>query len=183
MNLAATENTPTPLWPTIEELARDYYEALRHFALRLAGDPDVAADLTQQTFYLALRHGDQLREPRKARSWLYTILHREFLQRIRRERRRPERSLDEAEADLPAIDPRQVDHLDARTILNALADLDGHYREPLILFYLDQRSYREIACQLGLPIGTVMSRLSRGKSLLRQRLGESAQILAPAIPN
>jgi RNA polymerase sigma-70 factor, ECF subfamily len=172
-------NEATPLtWPTMEELARDYYEVLRRFALRLAGDPDVAADLTQQTFYLALCHEDQLREPQKARSWLYTILHREFLQRIRRERRRPESPLEEADDGLPAIAPRQVDQLDARTILNAVAGLDVRFRDPLVLFYLDQLFSREIAHRLRLPIGTVMYRLSRGKNLLRQHLADSAQAIA-----
>lgn len=157
----------------MEELVRDYYEALRRFALRLAGNLDVAADLTQQTFLVALRCGNQLRDPQRVRSWLRRILHREFLQRLRRERRRSECAWNEVEQEVPAIAPAQIEQLDAPVVLAVLAGIDQRFREPLVLFYLDQLSYREIAGRLGLPVGTVMSRLSRGKNLLRRRLADS----------
>jgi RNA polymerase sigma-70 factor (ECF subfamily) len=69
-----------------------------------------------------------------------------------------------------------VEQLDARAVLTALARVDDRFREPLVLFYLDQLSYREIARRLDLPIGTVMSRLSRGKKLLRQQLADAVPV-------
>jgi RNA polymerase sigma-70 factor (ECF subfamily) len=67
-----------------------------------------------------------------------------------------------------------VDQIDGQRALDALLELDERYRAPLMLFYLEEHGYREIAEILDIPIGTVMSRLSRGKTVLRQILGSSA---------
>ena len=148
-----------------------YYEALYRFALSLARNPSDAADLTQQTFFIWARKGDQLRDTSKVKSWLFTTLYREFL----RGRRRAEQitaleDLSPAEADPPAPEVDVVAGMDASLTVEALQSVDETYRTPLTLFYLQELSYKEIAEALSVPIGTVMSRLSRGKAQLRLAL-------------
>lgn len=156
--------------PDMEQLV-DLHEApLYRFAIALTGSVHHAADLTQQTFLLWATKGHQLRDPSKARSWLFTTLHREFLRMRRHDARRAETDLDSAEQEIPAVEPQAWSQLDGRTVLEVLHALEEPFRAPLLLFYLEDLPYREIADTLDIPIGTVMSRLSRGKLLLRQRL-------------
>ncbi len=153
-----------------EQLVNEHYQALYRFAFSLAQSEADAADLTQQTFLRWATRGFQLRERGKAKTWLFTTLYREFLSSRRRGQRFPHLELGDAESELPTIDPRAVEALDGGMVLEALGRLDEGFRAPLTLFYLQQHSYQEIAGILGLPIGTVMSRLSRGKAQLRQQL-------------
>ncbi len=153
-----------------DSLIEQYYQPLFHFAVRLAGTPEAALDLTQQTFYLALRKCGQLREPGRIKSWLFTILHREFLQRRRHETKFRHHSLDDCHAELPNIDAGDTTHLDFGAMKDALAELDDLYRAPLTLFYLEELSQKAIAARLDIPAGTVMSRISRGKHLLRRNM-------------
>ena len=76
----------------------------------------------------------------------------------------------EAAPDLPSIAPSIFNDIDGGTVIAALSQVDEAYRAPLTLFYLEELSYKEIAGVLEVPIGTVMSRLSRGKAQLRQLL-------------
>jgi RNA polymerase sigma-70 factor (ECF subfamily) len=151
-----------------EEIVDRYYRGLYQFALSLTGAAAEAGDLTQQTFYLWATKGHQLRDAGKIKSWLYTTLHREFLQSRRRQTRFPHVSTEEAE--LPPIEPAFVQQLDGATVLDCLQDVDELYRAPLALFYLDDRPYKDIAEVLGVPIGTVQSRIARGKAQLAARL-------------
>jgi RNA polymerase sigma-70 factor (ECF subfamily) len=154
-----------------EQLVERHYADLYRFALSLARNPDDAADLVQQTFATFARKGDDLRDGSKAKSWLFTTLYRDFLRQGARARRVV--SIDEAalENTAPADPcddaPRAAERQELR---DALASLDDSQRAILSLFYIDQHSYKEIAAVLGLPIGTVMSRLSRAKDALRSRL-------------
>ena len=148
----------------------EYYQPAYRFAFSLSGNHSDACDITQQAFYLAHTRSHQLRDPAKRKQWLFTILHREFLRTRRREIAHPQSALEFCEHELPPI---HVDHaatLDSKAVLLALQTLDENFRVPLALFYLDQFSYKEIAAALEIPIGTVMSRLARGKQMLRQRL-------------
>jgi len=158
-----------------ESLVTAHYEPLYRFALTLARRGEEAADLTQETFYRYATKGGQLRDASKAKSWLFTTLYRQFLMRRRHEMRFPHSELTEAQADLPVVEPKAIHQLDAVTVMEALNNLDETYRAPLALFYLGDYSYREIAEVLDVPIGTVMSRLSRAKSMLRHQLAVATQ--------
>ena len=156
--------------PDFEQIVDAHYTALYRFGLSLARSESAAADLTQQTFYLWASRGHQLRDTSKVKSWLFTTLYREFLSQHRRENRFPQASFDDETAELPAESASIADSIDGATVVSTLQKIDEVYRAPLALFYLEQFSYREIATVLGVPAGTVMSRLSRGKALLRKML-------------
>jgi len=152
-----------------QQLVDRQYAPLFRFGLTLAKSESEAADLTQQTFFLWASKGDQLRDRTKAKSWLFTTLYREFLSRRRHEVRFPHVELDDASDDDVAISPN-MNALDSAAVMEALRELDEPFRAVVTLFYLEQFSYQEIANMVDVPIGTVMSRLSRGKAQLRRRL-------------
>lgn len=159
-----------------EQLVTRFYEGLFRFALSLSRSEDQAGDLTQQTFYLWASKGHQLRDKTKVKSWLFTTLHREFLGRRRRETKFRHHPMDAVEHELPPANATVVNDLDGGTAVDSLQQVDETYRAPLTLFYLEELSYAEIAETLEIPIGTVMSRLSRGKAQLRKILAvESAK--------
>jgi RNA polymerase sigma-70 factor (ECF subfamily) len=160
---------------TVERLVDEHYAALYRYAYRLSGSGADAEDLTQETFCKAQLNFSQLRDPARAKPWLFSILRRAYLRRLRDEKQQPCVSLDgvgdvpERPAEpLPEIDPEQLQH--------ALNDLPEAFRTPIILYYFEDFSYRDIAEQMELPLGTVMSRLARAKAHLRGRL------LTPAPP-
>jgi len=153
-----------------ERVVDAHHAELHRFARSLAGNDDEAGDLTQETFLRYAEKGGQLRDPARVKSWLFTTLHREFTGRRRRAARFPHDDLETAEAELPAVCAGVVDALDARTVLAALDEVEETFRAPLALFYLEDYSYAEIAEILGIPAGTVMSRLSRGKARLKRLL-------------
>lgn len=156
-----------------EKLVEDFYLPLYRFALSLSRKESDAADLVQQTFFLWASKGHQLRDAAKVKTWLFTSLYREFLGRKRHQDRFVESEVTEAalEQQIPAS---IVSELDGDIVLQALFALEEVYRAPLTLFYLQQLSYKEIAQALGVPIGTVMSRISRGKDQLRRTLSDSS---------
>ncbi len=153
-----------------EGLVDAYYRPLYQFAFSLARDEAEASDLTQQTFCIWAEKGHALRDASKAKTWLFTTLHREFLKSRRRQKMFPHQTLDEATDDPPAPSPSAVEQLDSATVLEALGKLEDTYRAPLMLFYLGEHSYKEISDILSVPIGTVQSRISRGKAHLRDLL-------------
>jgi RNA polymerase sigma-70 factor (ECF subfamily) len=139
-----------------------YYEPLYQIAFSLTRAEADACDLTQQTFCIWAAKGHQLRDASKVKTWLFTTLHREFLGARRRQTRFPHVELEQAEEELPVVSPATVNRLDAAQVLDALAKLDEIYQAPVALFYLQDCSYNEIAEILGVPLGTVKSRLARG---------------------
>jgi RNA polymerase sigma-70 factor (ECF subfamily) len=159
-----------------QQLVDRHYAPLYRFALGLSKSEADAADLTQQTFFLWASKGNQLRDRSKARSWLFTTLYREFLSRRRHEVRFPKVELDDVREEEMSISPT-VNAFDSPTVLQALREVEEPFRAPLTLFYLEQFSYQEIANVLEVPAGTVMSRLSRGKAQLRQRLLSKGEVL------
>lgn len=164
------------------QLVDAHYAPLYRFALSLARNSADACDLTQQTFYVWATKGGALRDGSKVKTWLFTTLYREFL----RGRRRGSRvtALDDlppGEEDPPAAETDLALNLDAQLVVEALQEVDEAFRAPLTLFYLEDLTYQEIADLLDVPIGTVMSRLSRGKTQLRAALAqkETAQKVIP----
>jgi RNA polymerase sigma factor (sigma-70 family) len=160
--------------PDFEELVEQHYRRLYQFAYNLAHDEAEARDLTQQTFLKWARKGHQLRDPSKAKTWLFTTLHREFLQARRKDTRFPHHELDAVAHELPPVPPTSADQLDGAAVLASLARLNESFRAPLALFYLDDHSYKEISDILGVPLGTVQSRIARGKSQLYKLLTDNA---------
>jgi RNA polymerase sigma-70 factor (ECF subfamily) len=154
-----------------QQLVDAHYQALYRFAMSLAKNPDTAADLVQQTFCIWAKKGHQLRERSKAKTWLFTTLHREFLSHARKSKRFSDEELtDEAAGRLEASEDDTDRQMDGQRALELLGDLDESFRAPITLFYLQQHSYKEIAEILDIPIGTVMSRISRAKEMLRRRM-------------
>jgi RNA polymerase sigma factor (sigma-70 family) len=160
--------------PDFEALVEEHYRRLYQFAYNLAHDEAEACDLTQQTFLKWAIKGHQLRDPSKVKTWLFTTLHREFLQARRKNTRFPHHELDAVARELPTVPPTSVDQLDGAAVLASLAQLNESFRAPLALFYLDDHSYKEIADILGVPLGTVQSRIARGKSQLYKILTDNA---------
>jgi RNA polymerase sigma-70 factor (ECF subfamily) len=157
------------------ELVARHYEPLYKFAFSLTRAEADAGDLTQQTFYLWATKGHQLRDRSKVKTWLFTTLHRIFLEARRRQTRFPHRGLDEVSPeDLPASSPPSDDHLDSAEALRALALVGEVYQGAVALYYLEDCSYREIAEILEVPEGTVKSRITRGITQLRHLMGYSA---------
>jgi len=143
---------------------------LYRFALSLSRNEFDACDLTQETFSIWAKKGHLLRDTTKVKSWLFTTLYREFISGLRRETRWPKQEISEVEDELPAMVPEAPHAIEAAEVMKALQSLDEAFRAPLALFYLQEQSYEEIALILDIPVGTVMSRLSRGKQKLQQAL-------------
>lgn len=154
------------------EVVDRHYGALYRFALSLSGSEANACDLVQETFYIWIRKRGQLLDTSKVRGWLFTTLHRQFLQQRRRAQRFPEIEVETAGPELPRIPPGSTAHLDAARVLDLMRQLDETFRAPLALFYAEGCSYEEIGQALDLPIGTVKSRLSRGVAQLRRLLAQ-----------
>jgi RNA polymerase sigma-70 factor (ECF subfamily) len=153
-----------------ENLVASHYEPLYQFAFSLTRDEAESCDLTQQTFCIWATKGHQLRDVTKVKTWLFTTLHREFLGSRRRQTRFPHVELDYAAAELPVVSPATINQLDVGQLLQVLDQLDEIYRSAIMLFYLEDHSYNEIAEILGIPLGTVKSRLTRGLEKLNHLL-------------
>ena len=147
------------------DLVERYYALLYRYAYRLTGSTADAEDLTQHSFATAHAKWNQLQDVSKAKSWLFTIARNSYLKSLRGPACVPSESLDEFAAPAESeIDGEQLQH--------ALNLLPEEYRTPIILFYFEEFSYQEIAAQMEVPIGTVMSRLARAKGQLRQHLAD-----------
>jgi RNA polymerase sigma-70 factor (ECF subfamily) len=160
----------------IEALVQTHYQGLYRYAYRLSGSGIEAEDLTQETFCQAQHKLHQLREAEKARSWLFTILRNVYLHKLRASKHGKHVSLDRVEElpDRPAEPLALVDSVQLQKALNELPEL---FRTPLILYYFEEFSYRDIAEQMNVPLGTVMSRLARAKTFLRERLADPADLI------
>ncbi|MFH1067955.1 MAG: RNA polymerase sigma factor [bacterium] len=154
--------------PNFEEIVEAHYQSLYRFALSLARNEAEACDLTQQAFYLWASRGHQLRDGEKAKAWLFTVLHREFIGARRRENKFFHEEISMLNQELPAPSFDAVNAMDGSSAMRCLKEVEETYRAPLALFYLEDYSYKEIAQILKIPVGTVMSRLARGKQQLRR---------------
>jgi len=153
-----------------ECLVEAHYQALYRFGYSLSGNEHDASDLVQETFTIFARKGETLRDSSKAKTWLFTTLYRVFLRQIRKDKRLQIQPPEDLAAEGAIHEPDPARLLDGGSAVSALAEVSEVYRAPLTLFYLTQFNYREIGEILDIPIGTVMSRLSRGQSELKQIL-------------
>ena len=153
---------------SLSELACLHYPLVYRYAFRLCGSVEEAEDLTQQAFLTAHRRLHQLREQDSAKAWLCAILRNTFLTRIAL--RRSARTVPLQLIPEPADETPGDLTIDSEELQQILNELPEEFRTSLILFYFEEFSYREIADQMSVPIGTVMSRLARGKGYLRKRL-------------
>jgi RNA polymerase sigma factor (sigma-70 family) len=153
--------------PEFQALVDGYYAPLYRFAMSLTRSEADAADLVQETFLSWASKGQQLQDASKAKAWLFTTLHRNFLQSQRRFNRFPQFEISSVDQELPVVDPGLMSHLDAHHLLDLLGQMDPQYQAAVALFYLEDYSYKEIAGILEVPLGTVKSRIARGLSQLK----------------
>src|SRR4051812_13875944 len=153
-----------------EALVAAHYEALFRFAMSLTRSESDACDLTQHTFYIWATKGHQLRDQSKSKTWLFTTLRRAFLQARRKQSIFAHNELDSLPESLTSVTPSGPHRSDCAQVLPALAKVDNTYQAALALFYLEDRSYKDIAEILNIPIGTVKSRIARGIQQLRHLL-------------
>ena len=138
---------------------------LRRYARAMLGDRAAADDLVQDTLERAWSRIAQWRPGSDLRAWLFGIMHNLRVDQLRRGSLATT-SLDDDAADVP-LRPTQTDRLEVMDLESALRQLPDELREILLLVALEEMSYADIALLLGIPIGTVMSRLSRGRERLR----------------
>ncbi|WP_419340908.1 RNA polymerase sigma factor [Achromobacter sp. PD1] len=144
--------------------------SLRRYARGLTGDPHRADDLVQDTLERAWSRYSRWQRRGELRAWMFGIMHNHFIDGVRASSRRPEQT---APGDLPDAPVRatQTDHLEVRDLDRCLQALPAEQREVLLLICVEDLSYQETARILDVPMGTVMSRLSRA----REKLGAQMQ--------
>lgn len=164
---------------------------LRRYARALTGDAASADDLVQDTLERAWARLHQWRAPaegdpadpsERLRAWLFTLMHNVHVNQLRQHRLATD-PLDEMQDDpaLPVVSGGQMETLALRDIHAALAGLPLPQREVLLLVGLEEFSYAEAAAVLGVPVGTVMSRLSRARAAMRVALSHPAAAPRPAV--
>ncbi len=159
---------------TWEDVARVYGRKIYNFAYRLTGNPDDAHDLVQEVL-LRVRRGLPSYRPGSFEGWLWRITRNAFLDEVRRRNRRPTAPLpDEFDrtglASSPAPDEVLASVRLGEDVQKALLDLPYEFREAVVMCDVMGLSYEEIARAVEAPIGTVRSRIHRGRRLLRERL-------------
>lgn len=159
----------------ITQLVLDHHREIYAYAYRLCGSGTDAEDLTQMVFLTAHEKLEQLRDIEKARGWLYAILRSHFLKQCRKKRPVPAATL-EMDFDELAGPVADASDIDREQLQNALAALPDTHRLVLVMFYFEQCTYQEIAERLEIPMGTVMSRLARAKTRLRDQLSVADKV-------
>ncbi len=177
--------TPTPVdqkRASFEQEALVHLDALYRVALRLTGNAADADDLVQETMLKAYRSWDQYEKGTNAKGWLLTILRNSFINEYRRRTRHPET------VDVDTIEPFAVfgevqdddpqgaffDQIVDDEVLKAIDELPEAFRETLVLSDVEGLSYQEIGKILGVPVGTVKSRLFRARHALQGKLYQYA---------
>jgi RNA polymerase sigma factor (sigma-70 family) len=182
------ETTDQPTWvpPTWDEVVREHADRVYRLAYRLSGNRADAEDLTQETFVRVFRSLSQY-SPGTFEGWLHRITTNLFLDMVRRRQRIRFDALPEDAADrLPGNSAGPEQSYDERNldpeIQAALDDLPPDFRVAVVLCDLEQLSYEEIAATLGVKVGTVRSRIHRGRVLLREALAHRAPGVRPLEP-
>jgi RNA polymerase sigma-70 factor (ECF subfamily) len=143
---------------------------LRRYAIALLRDLNMADDLVQDCVERALRNRASLADPSHISGWLSSILHNLYLDSLRQKRRRGAHIELDDSLNLIELSVLPADRGTAKDLVEAMTDLSFEHRQILLLVGLEGHSYRDVAEQLGIPIGTVMSRLARARTQLRARL-------------
>jgi RNA polymerase sigma-70 factor (ECF subfamily) len=170
-----------------EELAMEHMGSLYTAALRMTRNPSDAEDLVQETYLKAYRAFDTFQEGTNLKAWLYRILTNTFINAYRARKRRPDETdiedlenlylyrrlggLEGASAGRSA-EEEVLDHFTEAEVKDAIESLPEQFRLAVLLGDVEGFSYKEIAEILEIPIGTVMSRLHRGRRALQKRLYE-----------
>jgi RNA polymerase sigma-70 factor, ECF subfamily len=157
-----------------ESQALDYADSLFRVALRVCRDRARAEDLVQETFLQAWRSFHRFEPGTNLRAWLYKILFNVFYSTLRKDRLHL-LPVEETIAETIAYDPPTPQHLTDEDVLAAMERLPRDFQVPVLLADVEELSYREIADALEIPLGTVMSRLHRGRKLLRMGLAGYAR--------
>lgn len=152
--------------PEVRQLIVEQIPHLRRYARALVGDREQADDLVQDCLERAWSRMHLWRAGTNIRAWLFTILHNLHVNAARRRAGQP-RPLDAAAADLP-VRPTQEDGLNVRDLWQAFAGLPEPQRAAILLISVEEMSYEEAAAVLDIPIGTLMSRIHRGRERLRE---------------
>lgn len=150
-------------------LITEHIPRLRRYARALVGDRYVADDLVQDTLERAWNKFYLWRPGSDLRAWLFTIMHNVFVNQARRRRKEFEELTDEMPA--AAVRATQGDQLELQDVDRVLRSISPEQREVVLLVAVEQLTYEEVSRALDIPIGTVMSRLSRGRERMRQALG------------
>jgi len=178
-----------PTAAKFQKLIRRHIQYLYNVALRYTANRYDAEEIVQETLLVAFNNFRQLKDEAKIKGWLFTILRNIYLKSVKSSKKFSSSEYDDGrdyldvletaveQIDLQAAYEKKVESEQVQTILSKLPE---KYKSPLILYYMEDMSYQQIGDTLGLPIGTVMSRLSRGKQvfkkeILRQHLKESSQ--------
>ncbi len=160
---------------TFEELAMPLFDQLYNFAQWLTQDRTEAEDLVQETYVKALRGFSSFQPGTNFRAWIYRILRNTFLTSRTGLKASATVPLDADDGpDIPAVagtpETILIERSQQEILQGAIAELPLHFREILLLCEVEEMSYQEIAEALSIPIGTVMSRLSRARKALRESL-------------
>ncbi|WP_316977079.1 RNA polymerase sigma factor [Shumkonia mesophila] len=161
--------------PAVADDLKSHMEALRRYSRALVGNVADADDLVQETLKRALTYAHSGKDIRNPRSYLLTMLHHVRVDHARRERSTDRRPLEEH--TFPVCRATQSDRIVCGEVVAAIKELPKEQRDVLLLAGVDDLAYRDIADRLNIPIGTVMSRLSRGRRALQTALDPEA---APA---
>lgn len=147
--------------------------SLRRYSRALTGSSEQADDLVQECLARAIDRLHLFKPGTNMRSWLFTILHNQHINLVKRQARRPDReALEDREAITASVPAGQEQYLALQDIQKALEKLPKDQREVLLLIGLEEMSYVEASEILGIPVGTVMSRLSRARGQLRKLMTE-----------
>jgi RNA polymerase sigma-70 factor (ECF subfamily) len=154
----------------VEDLLRQELDMLFRIARRMTGNDADAEDIVGQTMLAAVRTYDRF-DGRHPRAWLAQILRNEWMQTLRRRKSRPESELEDAPEPSEEGFWKQIDDkLQAERILEELDSLPADFRDAIVFCDVEEMSYEEAAAAMGVPSGTLRSRLHRGRKMLRARL-------------
>ncbi|QQS49233.1 MAG: sigma-70 family RNA polymerase sigma factor [Acidobacteriota bacterium] len=167
-----------------QEIVRRYRNQITNYVYRLLDDYDRAVDLAQETFVRVYMSVDRYQATYNFSTYIYRIAHNLAISELRQRKRRrliplptffSDRDSEEVEVELPdqrqvAADEAMISDQRRQAVAKAIASLPDKYRAPLVLCDLEEKSYEEISEVLGLPVGTVKSRINRARNLLKEKL-------------